>query len=445
MLSKRIKRVSEWQSKAILTVNFILIGIILASHLANYLNFELSNILGLSFLAFSLFVNSQAKVNRHNYVLIGLLIFFTGLHFINYSKSFLCISLVCYILVLINRFYSKVSFYHIATALLVLPFYQFCENSISIPLRIELSNLAGSILKAIDPHAFASGNIIHFNNNDYIIDTGCAGLKMLKITLLFCGVYIFVFQDKTQKTLNTLSQMGLYGMFILLNLICNLIRILTLVMCNINETETAHYVVGGLCLLIYVLLPAYFIITKIFKSINSNGNTTNTDLIVAPSHKLLNYAYCIVLISFSISKPTAVFSNNYASEPMGYHSELIKNGVKRFSKKDVVIYLKPIISIFSLEHNPTVCWSSEGYKLKKINKETFDRQSIYTGEFEKGNQKIYAAWWFSNGKTNTINQLSWRMEKIFKRKDFTFININASSKTELEKGIHELLKTKGPT
>jgi hypothetical protein len=123
----------------------------------------------------------------------------------------------------------------------------------------------------------------------------------------------------------------------------------------------------------------------------------------------------------------------------GYEKETLRGGIVKFSNAANLVYYKTIPSVFSLEHNPTVCWSVEGFLLKKIGKEHYGDVIVYTGEFEKGGEKLYAAWWFSAGDRKTIDQFEWRYRTLVNGENYVFINVNSLTKNEMDKLVSQLL------
>jgi type VI protein secretion system component Hcp len=58
---------------------------------------------------------------------------------------------------------------------------------------------------------------------------------------------------------------------------------------------------------------------------------------------------------------------------------------------------------------------------------------------EKGSEKLYTAWYYSNGKTTTVNQLTWRKDMLQGAKPYAVINITSASISELEQQVSLIL------
>jgi hypothetical protein len=64
---------------------------------------------------------------------------------------------------------------------------------------------------------------------------------------------------------------------------------------------------------------------------------------------------------------------------------------------------------------------------------------IYTATLVKNTDRIYAAWWFDNGRLKTVNQFAWRWAVAKNDGQFYLVNVNAASPQKLEQKIEELL------
>lgn len=422
-------------------VNILLISFICVFCLRGYLQWPIETWLGIGLLIISMVTIGFEEHVRVNWLLVFVLVLFSFIHLFHYSRSFLCISLCMYVLLMLNMQGARIQLYHIATLFLILPFYQFVEHSISVPLRIALTDLAVSFLQYFDVKVHGSGNLMCFNDKNYLVDAGCAGLKMLRITLLFCGVYIFMFQDATRKYLGAWLQVGIYLAFVVLNLCCNLIRIILLVVLDIADTSTMHYVLGGVCLVLYVLVPAYLGLSLIFRyrKRSEMPDSTTYSVLSGQYIRFIDVAYSMLLCFFLFHKMpnSPLLVSTVAIN--GYERESLDGGIVKFSNESNLVYYKTIPSMFSLEHNPTVCWSVEGFVLKKISKERYGDVMVYTGEFEKARGKIYAAWWFSAGEHKTINQFEWRYRTLVNGENYVFVNVNSLTKKEMDKVVFQLL------
>jgi exosortase N len=147
-----------------------------------------------------------------------------------------------------------------------------------------------------------------------------------------------------------------------------------------------------------------------------------------------------LILSFAASKPQQKPILTENKERGNYQTKVLNNGITQLRNTNSLIYLKPIPDFYSGEHSPIFCWKGSGYALKKIKEEIVQSYKIYTGELTIKNDKLYTAWWFTNGEIITNSQLEWRWRVIRGEHKFKLINITANSEHELKKIIAEWLK-----
>jgi hypothetical protein len=175
------------------------------------------------------------------------------------------------------------------------------------------------------------------------------------------------------------------------------------------------------CLIIYVLLPLTYFIPLIY---NKLGKTSLEPNIQKPINEKISY----LTIAFSIT----LFLVNYKNLTSNTLKGDLGFGVKRIELSNGVLYKKPIPHFYSAEHSPMFCWRGEGYALQSIQLKKWKGKDYYFGKLEKKGTILYTAWWFSDGKTRTIDQQKWRWEALANNKTFNLINITASSPIDLE-------------
>ena len=111
-------------------------------------------------------------------------------------------------------------------------------------------------------------------------------------------------------------------------------------------------------------------------------------------------------------------------------------GLRNIVMRSLLVYVKSIPQFFTSEHTPLFCWKGSGYQIKKLSKTTVDGLEVYTGVLERGDEKLYTAWWYFNGSIHTIDQFTWRSVMLKGGRGFALINITASN----EANIHDFIK-----
>jgi exosortase N len=320
--------------------------------------------------------------------------------------------------------------------ILLSPLFNYFNNMISFPIRLWLSNIAGSILNLLMKNVAVAGNIIFVNGSEFSVDTACAGLKMLLMSFIISLVIIVFYQKKMEKQIPFFVISLLLAITFLLNICCNLFRIILLVLFNIKPENILHDVIGIMCLLLYVILPMLFIYKGIiFRLRDRTSLTVHKKL--SPVIFTIN-AVLLLLICYAATKiesEPARFMNGKKFVLNGFERTVLSTGVQKFENNEALIYIKPLC-FYSAEHNPMICWRGSGYEFKRINTEKREGIEIYTGILEKGTDKIYTAWWFDNGACKTIAHTVWRWKSMKGEGEFVLINISALT----EKGLKGQLK-----
>ena len=110
------------------------------------------------------------------------------------------------------------------------------------------------------------------------------GLNMLVISLLM-GIFVIIYQYRTTGL--RLSFKLLFTFFLvvfLLNIVSNVMRIVFLVAFRILPQNVWHEVVGILCLVLYVMVPLYFLAGILIKYFGKRPDlaTSHADISRSP-------------------------------------------------------------------------------------------------------------------------------------------------------------------
>jgi exosortase N len=354
------------------------------------------------------------------------------------AKSTLFFTLVFTILLLFENFMGKISLNFFFVLMLLSPLFKFFSDTLSFPLRLWLSNTVAETIALAGIHARAAGNIITVDGYDFYIDQACAGLNMLSISLLISLFILSYHQKKNDKYLSFYSLLAMLILTFLLNMVSNFFRIIMIVIFKIMPGTLMHDLVGMCNLIVYVILPLIALsgpFVKRFGKIylkKENQSIATERLFKYP---VLHCMFLGIVIFLSINSAENAQSNHKNSHKIvlkGYQKTHLQNNVLKFENKKALIYMKPA-SFYAPEHNPMICWTGSGYEFQLIKKEMINGTEIYMGTLVKGKDKLYASWWFGNGKMKTINQLQWRWTAARGDQEFYLINVNASKSEDLKR------------
>ena len=417
----------------------IIIGVISAIALREYLLLDATFFLGIIVLYFTLNIDEKTPSNRWVYGTIFCLI--SSFFIPSYTLFYLTI--ISSFMWLFERSFGRQNPLPFFVFITVSPLFKYLTNVFTFDIRLALTSIAARTLRVFDPSVLAAGNVIQTKNGDWQIDEACMGVSMLGLSFIL--TYFFVAHHARESKKRILLR-GLFSILILaflLNLLANWVRIVTLIFLKILPHTGGHEAIGLLSLAVYNLLPLYFLIKKgveidwFFKPIFKNEN----NFIKSKNNvqSIVFQCFIVILIVFkgidlTIHKPQRSASIQAANKA-GFETVMMADGVCRLKNDSVLIYLKNLNYFFATEHSPMICWKGSGYNFQKIEKAKQGDFEFYTGILEKKDEKIYAAWWFESDKIRTIEQTKWRWVALRNGQNFRLVNINASNPKALFKAV----------
>ncbi|HEX3008223.1 MAG TPA: exosortase N, partial [Bacteroidales bacterium] len=146
---------------------------------------------------------------------------------------------------------------------LICPAFKYVNNIFGFSVRLWLSEIAGKIVSSIGYKIEVIGNTMVANNCEFSVDPACAGLKMMTVSLLAGLLLLAFFERKNTRSFDWHQVVLVMAVILLLNILANLFRIVMLVLFRILPENPAHDMVGIISLIIYVFVPAYFIVKRI--------------------------------------------------------------------------------------------------------------------------------------------------------------------------------------
>ena len=396
-------------------------------------------LLGFALFPFVIIVNGT---KRTNFIYLAVCIFFAIISWKYHVRMFYFLALSFYLLYIIELFAGKLNYLILFLVVFMSPIFEQAAGILGFPIRLLLSSWAGYLLSAAGFSIKVSGNLIALNNSAFTIDAACMGLNMLAVSFMM-GVFLLAYQSKNQKS--GLSILKLTGFFLVvfgLNLLSNLLRIITLIVFKILPENPFHELVGIMGLCLYVMVPIYFFSIWIIKKHGSP---------LVPQSKSEEFSgYKNLLISsvmalFMLGAGIYIGQNKnktpieHAQVSMG-NMQTIKmdEGITKMLNDQILVYVKPIPEFFTGEHSPLFCWKGTGYEFKGIKKITIGGNEIYVGELAKPDSRLYTAWWYSNGKTQTINQMDWRLRMLQGENKFCLINVTSNKDEILLKNLDSI-------
>ena len=343
----------------------------------------------------------------------------------------------------IENFIGKTNLLPLVVIGMMSPMFQYLADIFSFPIRLQLTAIAGKAMQLMGSIVQVKGNMIYYGQNEFSVDPACMGLNMMVTSLLLQVLLVAVYQKKYGRTGSWWQVILLLGLVAGLNILSNLIRIITLVQFNIMPGTTMHEVMGIICLLVYVVLPAVlvtkWVIRRLGKTpvISIGADVKSGKVKQIAVHTVL--AVLMVIAARGVVQRDSATNNLLTVTPAveGYRVQSITD-VFKLENNQSLVYIKPIKGFYSADHNPMICWRGSGYEFRKVEKGSVNGQSVYMALLQKEKDTLYTAWWYDNGTKQTIDQFTWRWDALQHQTKYALVNVTADNRATLEQEIQNI-------
>jgi exosortase N len=336
----------------------------------------------------------------------------------------------------------RVPFLGVVALLLSSPAFQYASGVFSFPIRLQLTKIVGALFSAVASNIELRGNTILYEGREFAVDPACAGIHMLAISILLGISLLGLLQRKAGKTINWKAAVLYLLLLLVLNLIANVLRIFLLVQFAVPPEAVMHDVIGLLCLLLYVCLPACYLAR--FLVARATADTVG-NMAAKRSSRLLLWLLPLALLFVGqrvvTSDTYAKFEANYTQAISGYKSSVFAPGILKLENCQSLVYVKFIRGFYDTEHNPSMCWKGSGYTFKEMTKQSVKGREVYAALLCKGTEKLYTAWWYGNSQYSTTSQWEWRWNMLKQNESYAVINVTAASEIALSAEINKLMYT----
>jgi len=420
------------KNKIFSTIALIFIFLLLSyQKLDFYVRFDFNFILLLLVLPFVIKKQDNTKSLRYGVIALLLLVLFP---FLNLSSIFF-FGLICTLLFIYEYQFGKLSSIPLFLVIIVSPIALSMTELVGFEIRLWLTKIATYVLQFINSDFNYSGNIILIGDNEFHVDNECMGLKMVLISMFIALLFITYHQQKKKGQMNILLIVLTLLISYVLVIISNLVRIIMITLFQSPPETFSHELIGILCLIVYVILPLWFIVKSLPITQIEIDNKPSP-----PSNKLVFYTFVFVLMGlFSLYRFTDLGSkdnNEYENVKLDYFSEdfsitLEEHNVYKLSNEAFLIYIKPSTSFYSADHSPIICWKGSGYKVIKEQIFSTSEFKVYYSELRKDKDILYSTWWYDCGSDKTISQFKWRINNIKNGDKYQLINVISDNREDL--------------
>lgn len=351
----------------------------------------------------------------------------------------LCFS-VFYFLEASNR---KIPFAGLCALVISSPVFTYGATAFSFPLRMHLAEWVGSWLRIGQPGTLVHGAVIEQQGYEFSVDPACMGLHMLSLSLLFGLILLGWLQRKTGRYLPFFPALFYLLLVFLLNLLANLLRMVLLVQFHLLPGNFLHDLVGLLCLFLYVILPAGWMIRKFmdrwgrpYQALPFAGISFNLPLV------LLSVALLVAALRLNRADSYDRFDQNAQRSVPGYRLSVFEPGIVKMENDRSLVYVKCLRGFYDTEHHPSMCWSGAGYDFSEVKTENIGGTEVFTARLQRNREKLYTAWWYEDGSSTTTSQWAWRRDQLLQGSQFVLVNLTASTESDRNREVTNFLSSK---
>ena len=380
-----------------------------------------SNFFGV-LLSILLFLIAGRKTTlKISYPLLGMIVLLEFISYRLHTKTLHFQALSLFICFIYYSFTRKFSFIAFICLFLFSSVFDQLFNYLTVEIKQTLCYSVYLTLKNFISIDRIEGVNFYTNNAKISIDTACMGLSMFKTGLL-TGAFLLTLEERKQQKFFSIIQILLFCLIIVvLNLISNYFRIITLILFNCTEENALHHTIGIICFAFYQILPMLFLI-RLFKPTIEEISSKPMSLKMLP---IIIISGIVLITSLEIKKEQN--QNILENLDPKYTSQ---KGV--WANKEVYKIVTPgkLTYIKTPVHKPLICWTGNGYKIIESKKIIRNQEEIWFVKMEKDNIRYFSYWWYECGNKKYTSLVEVLSIKLFYNKPVRLIN--ETSKTELK-------------
>lgn len=352
-----------------------------------------SDFFGILFSVILFFIGGKTTDFKVNYLLIGLIVILEFISFRLHTKSLHFLSLMLLVCSVYYYFTRKFSFIAVICILLFSTIFNKFFEHLTTEIKQALCENVYFVLKNFISIDKIEGVNFYINGGKVTIDTACMGLSMFKTGLL-TGAILLTLEERKQKLhFSVLQIVGFCLTIMLLNIISNYFRIITLILLNCTKENILHHTIGLICFLLYQVLPMIFII-RYFKPKREEIVVTEKQNNFIP----VAFSFFIVIVT-SIEMKSKMNLDLLTDLNPKYDikkGEWVDEEVFKIQSPEKLVYIK------TPSHKPLICWTGNGYKITESKEILVEKEKIWFSKMEKNNNQYVSLWWYEcDGKRYT--------------------------------------------
>jgi exosortase N len=380
----------------------------------NVILFGLDNdFIGIVFSIGLFIIGARTTSYKINYMLIGIIVLFEFVSFRLHIKSLHFLSITLLICLVYYSFTKKFSFIAFICIILFSTLFNKFFEHLTTEIKQHLCYIAFITLKNCMSIDRIEGVSIYIDNAKITIDTACMGLAMFKTGLLI-GAVLLTLEEKKQKKYYTIFQIFLFCLIIIiLNILSNYFRILTLILFNCTQENVLHHSIGLLCFAIYQIVPMILLI-RYFKCRKEEAKAETASINYWP---ILISFVVVFITSFEMKKEKKLdLLSGLDSKYDIQKGTWVTNDVFKINIGDTLVYIKDPI------HKPLICWTGDGYKITDSKEVVIQNQKVWFNRMEKNGILYNSYWWYESGDKKYTSYIEIMWQKLLYNKPIRLIN-----------------------
>lgn len=380
------------------TIVLLALACLLAMNITIIANGLNSNVLGIGFSIVLFLIGGRKTSFNMNYPLLGLIFLLEFISYRLHTKSLHFLALSFLVCLVFYHFTQKFSFIAFICIMLFSSIFNTFFDYLTVEIKQTLCYTVYLTLKNFISIDKIEGVNFYIKNAKITIDTACMGLSMFKTGLLF-GAFLLTLEEQKKQKYYNIKQIFLFCfLVILLNIVSNYFRIITLVLFNCTQENTLHYTIGILCFMVYQIVPMLLIIRFFIpkKETIANSKIKSLRLLPLAIGGLILFATSLEIKQELDYKLLDGLNSSYT----------INKGI--WVNKEVFKIVTPqkLTYIKTIAHNPLICWTGNGYKVIESKVITKNKEKIHFVRMEKNNVQYVSYWWYEmeNQKYTSLPQ-----------------------------------------
>lgn len=359
---------------------------------------------------------SRTTKFKINYLLIVLIFVLEFISYRLHTKSLHFLSLILFLCLIFYSFTNKFSYVAFICILLFSTIFNKFFEHLTSEIKQGLCYIVFLTLKNFMALDRIEGVHFYANNAKITIDTACMGLSMFKTGLLIGAILLTLEEKKQQKYFGIIPIVIFCFIVIILNILSNYFRIITLIILDCTQENTLHHLVGLLCFGMYQVLPMVFII-RYFIPICATIGSANFKF---KKVSIILTFVVLFITSLEIKSPqNNDFLKNINEEYNVQDGIWVNDEVFKIVSPNKLIYIKVP------SHNPLICWTGNGYDVVETKEIVVESEKIWFNIMEKNNMKFQSLWWYECGGKKYTSFLEVMCMKLFYNQPIRLINVTS--------------------